>query len=191
MHILLTWETPCGDSSSAISSSLTFLSTLVLMTPFLELRDLWGEAFIPMFASMVARSKLSAWAFFPHSISICPERSFLMSFTAPAMPLIPFSIVKGDKLLRGAESSVELSTMKLANIRFSSLSLNPSLTSNVFLGLKVEESIVRFGYVLVCSSPLLPTCHGALLGDVKSRGFPADYTPRIQGWYTQAMTSTT
>ena len=55
---LLTWVTLCSDSSSAISSLLTFLSSLVLITPLLELRDLWGEAFLP---TLGETSKFKCW----------------------------------------------------------------------------------------------------------------------------------
>ena len=54
--------------------------------------------------------KLSAWAFFLHSMRICPDRNFLISFTAPAIlltPLIPLSSPKEERLLR--EFSVKLS----------------------------------------------------------------------------------
>ena len=129
---------------------------------------------MPTLASMVARSKLSAWAFFPHSMRICPERSFFMSLTAPAMPLIPFSIAKGDKLLRGAESSVELSTMNRGQYSFSESESESSIKR--FLGLEVEESIVKFWYVhhpwaSPAMEPYLGMCRAADFQQITHQGY--------------------
>ena len=87
--------------------------------------------------------KLSAWAFFLHSMRICPDRNFLISFTAPAIPLTPLSSAKEERLLRGAEFSVKL--------------------SKIYRGQSSSESVF--------SLPLLATHHRALLGDVQSHSF--------------------
>ena len=89
---------------------------------------------------------LSAWAFFLHSMRICPNRNFLISFKAQAIPLTPLillSSAKEERLLRGAEFSVKL--------------------SKIYRGQSSSESVF--------SLPLLATHHRALLGDVQSCSF--------------------
>ena len=61
---------------------------------------------MPTPANVVARSRLSAWAFLTHSTNICPDRSFLVSLTVPAIPNMPLWMAKGDSLARGLSFSV-------------------------------------------------------------------------------------
>ena len=96
--ILRTCMTPCSLISSRISSSLTPFKSGQRTTPLQVLREACRNTCTFRLWNDFKRNRFSIYFLLVYSTSRSPQRSFLILFGSPAMPIKTFSITKGERL---------------------------------------------------------------------------------------------